>query len=188
MIEQNYQGYLLAAHPKRSEPFLKKSTILVIEHDNMRGARGLQLNKQFINDVTFQTIMHNSNLSFDDPSRPLYHGGPAHTNRVNVVHSLDWWTPSTIKLNDQIGVSQDMSVLVAISNNEGPEYFRACAGMFKWAPSNLEGEITGEDPWEPEHVWSFSPATLETVFELDEQDQWHAVINESNRLQISSWF
>ena len=46
MFEQNYTGYLLAAHPKREEGLLRRSPILVIDHDNA-GAIGLQSNKLY---------------------------------------------------------------------------------------------------------------------------------------------
>ena len=186
MIEQNYQGFLLAAHPRRQEPLLRRGVVLVIEHDKT-GAIGLQLNKPYTNDINFQTVMDNVGLT-SPYEQPLYNGGPSATNRIHVIHSLDWYSPSTVKVTDKIGVSHDVSILSAIAHNEGPEYFRVAAGFTRWLPGHLEGEIAGEAPWTINHTWSFTPADCETVFELDDIDQWHRVISESSRIQVDTWF
>jgi putative transcriptional regulator len=186
MIEQNYQGYLLASHPRRLDALLRRSVVLVLDHDKT-GAIGLQINNPFTNDVTFRTVMENVNMSVSI-DQPLYNGGQESINRIHVVHSLDWYSPTTSKITDKIGVSNDLSVLAAISQNEGPEYYRVCAGFTKWSPQHLEGELIGQSPWTVNHSWSFAPATYENVFGADDIDQWHSVIDESNRLQISSWF
>ena len=186
MIEQNYQGYLLASHPRRLDSLLRRSVVLVLDHDKT-GAIGLQINKPFTNDVTFRTVMENVNMSVS-MDQPLYNGGQESINRIHVIHSLDWYSPTTSKITDKIGVSNDLSVLAAISQNEGPEYYRVCAGFTRWAPLHLEGEIAGETPWTVNHSWSFAPANYENLFGSDDIDQWHGVIDESNRLQISNCF
>jgi putative AlgH/UPF0301 family transcriptional regulator len=93
-----------------------------------------------------------------------------------------------MRINDKIGVSKDISVLTALANNEGPEYFRTIAGYTKWLPGHLDGEIIGEDPWSINHSWTFIPADVNTLFGLDDIDQWHRVISESGRIQVSHWF
>lgn len=186
MIEQNYKGYIIAAHPKRQEPTLRRGVVLILDHDRS-GAIGLQINKPFLNDITFETVMQNVGLHTDQ-DQPLYNGGVEAGNRIHVIHTLDWYTANTIKINDNIGVSHDVSVLAAISKNEGPDYFRVVAGFTRWLPGNLEGEVLGEDPWNITHSWSFVPATPELVFGNDDIDQWHKVIAESSKMQVSTWF
>lgn len=186
MIEQNYRGYLLAAHPKRLDAFLRRSVVLILDHDKS-GAIGLQINKPFTNDVTFQTVMENVNMSIAT-DQPLYNGGSESVNRIHVIHSLDWYSPTTSKITDKIGVSNDLSVLAAISQNEGPEYYRVCAGFTRWLPGHLEGEILGENPWTINHTWSYAPADHDNLFGPDDIEQWHGVIAESSRLQVSNWF
>lgn len=186
MIEQTYRGYLLAAHPKRPDPYLRRSAILIIDHD-ATGAIGLQINKSFTNDVSFNTVMQNVGLP-NTKDQPLYNGGTESTNRIHVIHSLDWYSQSTVKVTDNIGISNDISVLAAISEGTGPEHFRVVAGFTKWLPGHLNGEILGEDPWNIYHTWTFVPAEIETVFELDDLDQWHKIISESGRMQVDTWF
>jgi len=186
MIEQNYKGHLLAAHPKRMESTLRRGSILVIDHDSS-GAIGLQVNKPYSDAITFNTVMKNVGLQADN-DQALYNGGHESTNRIHVIHTLDWFSPTTNKITDQIGISSDISVLTAISKNEGPTYFRAVAGFTRWLPGHIEGEILGEDPWTINHSWSFIPASPEIVFGLTEVDQWHRIIADSSKQQISSWF
>lgn len=186
MIEQHYKGYLLAAHPRRQDLILRRGVMLIIDHDST-GAIGLQINKPFTNDITFETVMQNVGMKLEH-DQPLYNGGPEGTNRIHVIHSLDWYSPSTVKVNDKIGVSHDLSVLAAISQNDGPEYFRVCAGFTRWMPGHLEGEILGESPWSINQSWSSLTADLETVFGLDDIDQWHKVIEDSSKIQIANWF
>lgn len=186
MIVQNYKGYLLAAHPRRQEPTLQRSVILVLDHDST-GAIGLQINKPFTNDITLETVMQNVGMH-TDLDEALYCGGSEASNRIHVLHSLDWYTNNTTKITEHIGVSHDVSVLAAISKNEGPEQFRVVAGFTRWLPGHLEGEILGQEPWTIHHSWSWVPAESEMVFGLHEQEQWHSVISQSSRLQVNSWF
>ncbi len=188
MIEQNYRGYLLAAHPKRPDPHLRRGVMLILDHDTT-GAIGLQINKPFSNDVSFGTVMQNVGLPYNaDMDQPLYNGGTEANNRIHVIHSLDWFSPNTVKLNDTIGVSNDISVLAALSKDQGPEHFRVVAGYTRWLPGHLNGEILGDDPWNISHTWTFIPANIEILFGLDDIDQWHKIIDESGRIQVSSWF
>jgi putative transcriptional regulator len=186
MIEQNYRGYLLAAHPKRPDPYSRRSVMLIVDHDST-GAIGLQINKPFGGDLSFDTVMQNVGLHCDR-DQPLYNGGPEGTNRIHVIHSMDWYSPTTIKLNDQLGVSNDLSVLIALSKDEGPEHFRVMAGYSKWLPGHLEGEILGEDPWNISHTWTYIPSEPEIVFGMDDIDQWHKIIGDGARMQVASWF
>ena len=186
MIEQNYTGYLLAAHPKRTDPILRRGTMLIIDHD-ASGAIGLQINKPYVSNVTLNSVMNNVGLNVDN-DQALYNGGPESTNRIHIIHTLDWFSPTTNKITDQIGISSDLSVLSAISEDEGPTYFRAVAGFTRWLPGHIEGEILGEDPWTINHSWSFIPAEPEIVVGYTDIDQWHKVITDSSRHQVANWF
>jgi len=101
---------------------------------------------------------------------------------------MDWFTKNTNRISDKIGISNDVSVLAAISKNEGPEFYRVIAGITKWEPGHLEGEILGEEPWNTTHCWSYTTATVETIFNFEDIDQWHKVISEASLLQVNNWF
>jgi putative transcriptional regulator len=183
----NLKGQLLASHPKRAEPALRKGVILVVRHDET-GAVGLQINKQFHDEsFTLYTVMKNQGL-YTDLDQPLYYGGDDGPSRIHIIHSLDWYASSTVKINQNIGVSNDVSILAAISENEGPEYFRAIAGYTKWGRGKLDLEVLGQEPYSIVDSWSCAPASMESVFELDDIDQWYKVIDDSTKIQVSAWF
>ena len=186
MYEQNYTGFLIAAHPKRADTVLRRSSILIIDHDTS-GAIGLQINRPYTNNVTVDSVMRNIGLTIDG-DQPLYNGGTESTNRIHIIHTLDWFSPTTNKITEQIGISSDLSVLTAISRHEGPAQFRAVAGFTRWLPGHLEGEILGEAPWNINQSWSFTRAEPELVFDTTDIDQWHKVIAVSSKQQVASWF
>lgn len=179
-------GKLLVAHPLYPEGSMKKSVMLMINQGSVLGNIGICINKPFVG-VDFNVVMLNAGLN-GDFDELLYKGGDNNENRVYVVHSLDWSSPSTVHLNDQIGVSTDLSILAALSQGQGPEYFRACAGYHRWDKNQLEGELSGKDPWSSVHMWSQVPSSIELVFDLDWENQWKNLIACSANLVVNSWF
>lgn len=183
----NFKGYLLAAHPKRQDPILRKGVILIIDHDH-NGSIGLQINKPMDNNTTFNGIMHSLGIPYDK-ERPVYFGGPENTNRIIVLHSLDWQSPGTTAIGENFGISNDLSVLTAISSNQGPELFRAVAGYYRWLPGQLENEIDNLPPFgDVTKGWSIMPANIDLLFGADGSDQWHYAIEENAKNQIATWF
>jgi putative transcriptional regulator len=158
--------------------------ILIFKHEKS-GALGLQLNKPFTNGASLNSVMENLGMDSTFVEDPLYYGGENNGNRVYIVHTLDWYTSSTLKFNDTIGLSGDLSILTALSQGEGPSQYRAMAGYNLWSAGELESEINSSD--NIALSWSQIPATNELVFEFDGQNQWKNVITEASKLQVSSW-
>jgi putative AlgH/UPF0301 family transcriptional regulator len=188
MIEmETYRGQLLGAHPRRRESLLRGGVVLVVDHD-AGGSIGLQINRAIATGISIGSVMNNMGLSIA-VDQPLYVGGTENTNRIIIVHTMDWSTDSTVQVTDNIGYSNDISVLSAISSGEGPEQFRAVAGFMRWPAGQLEREIAGEVAWGAvESSWSLVPATCELVFDLDDQEQWRTVLETHARQQIAIWF
>lgn len=181
------KGYLLAAHPKRQDVSTRRGVILIVDHDHT-GSVGLQINKPMESHTTLLSVMQGLGMTLNK-DKPLWFGGPESTNRIIVVHTLDWSSTSTTKVTENIGISNDISVLTAISKNEGPSKFRAIAGYVRWMPSHLEGELESLPPFNDISTgWSLIPATEDLVFEKEGIDQWHNVLEQSAKNQIESWF
>lgn len=184
---ENYKGYLLAAHPKRNENIIKNGVVLVIDHD-LSGAIGLQINKAMENATSLGVVMNNLGMVLDNDC-PIYFGGPENTNRIIVVHTLDWQSSSTTEIAKNLGISNDLSVLAAISQNKGPKLFRAIAGFVRWLPTHLEAEIDMIPPWNDiTKSWSLMEGSVDTVFNGTGNEQWHRIIEESAKRQIANWF
>ena len=160
--------------------------MLVIEHDT-DGALGFQINRPFKNGALFSNVMSNLGLdySFDIP---LYVGGQESLNQIYIVHTMDWYSSSTRRIAPDIGLSNDYSVLIAISQNQGPNLFRPIAGFSQWGEGHLDGEMSGKHPWTLGHTWSSTKVTVDLMFESDGDNQWKNVIAESAKDNINKWF
>lgn len=188
MTAQNYKGKLIIAQPKCISNFFAKSTILIGEHAH-NGAWGIITNRVFSRlESGLGAIMAQTGIEVDGPmDHPLYVGGPLETNRINVVHTLDWHSHSTVKVAENLGITNDLSVLVAIAGNQGPEIFRACVGICRWGEGQLEGEMAGLPPWLPEHRWLTAQATIENVFGFTEVYQWQNAILDAAKETTKEW-
>jgi putative transcriptional regulator len=188
MTTENYTGQLIVAQPKCISNFFSKSTILVAVHAH-NGAWGVITNRVFNRmESGLSVIMNQIGIEYDGVGdHPLYVGGPLDTNRINVIHSLDWAGPSTVTVTDHIGITSDLSVLAAIAGHRGPEYFRACVGICRWEEGQLEGEMRGLPPWLPEHRWLHAPATMSNVFDFTEQFQWQNAIVDAAKETTKEW-
>jgi putative AlgH/UPF0301 family transcriptional regulator len=184
---ETYQGQLLGAHPRRRESLLRGGVVLVVEHD-LAGSIGFQINRPINTGITIGSVMNNMGFNIE-VDQPLYVGGTENTNRIIVVHTMDWSTSGTVQVTDDIGYSNDVSILAAISSGEGPEQFRAVAGFTRWPAGQLDCEIAGEVTWGAvESSWSLVRATRELVFDQDDQEQWRCVLEAHARQQIAIWF
>lgn len=186
MDYMDYQGYLLAAHPRRRDPAARRGVIFVASYSDY-GSLGLMINKQIVDSITIQTVMENMGID-SDLDGPVYWGGASASNRISVIHSLDWSSSNTSRITADLGVSNDISVLSALAEDHGPQYYRVIAGHTKWPAGELDGEISGEAPWSVDDIWSWCPASTELIFGYTGLDQWHQVISTSASYQVAEWF
>jgi len=183
MPKKSIVGELLIANPLNPKDGLDHSVILMLA-DSPHLSVGLQLNRQHP-DLPLSEVFIQTGLWYDG-NDPLYIGGNMNTNKIHVVHSLDWSGLSTIQLGDNLGLTSDISVLAAMSRGDGPELFRACAGVWLWDDNALAQQLNPRS--DSLHRWETAPATLETVFSCDELAQWHKAIEHSAATQVSAWF
>jgi putative transcriptional regulator len=181
---KSLSGRIIVAHPKLEEPYFSKGVIILSKHSNS-GAWGLMVNKPAPK-TTIDQIMQSVGIMCNRQDK-IYIGGPVDTHRVYVLHTLDWRSSTTMKITDDIGISNDVSILSAIATGEGPALFRACVGNCQWAPGQLDGEMSGEMPWHQNTSWLDTPATIESVFNLTEEEQWQRAIELVAHDKVSSW-
>lgn len=184
MIKKKYPGYLLVANPNNPRDELSKSVILIASHTE-KMAIGLQLNNP-LEDIDLQTVA--GNIGIDYPEKdPLFYGGNISMNKIHVVHSNDWRGLSTVRLNEHLSVTNDISILAALSRGEGPEFFRACAGYWLWDNGMLDDMLDPRSTQDP-HKWEIVPSTLDNAFYSEGPDQWREVLDQAAKHQVSSWF
>lgn len=185
ILKSTYQGQLLAAHPHNPRDALHRAVILVVAHSDIMSV-GLQINKP-IAELTLQKVADTIGVWYSG-DEVIYSGGNVGLNKIHVIHSLDWMGPTTIKLNEHMAVTNDISVLAALSEGEGPEHFRACAGYRYWDLSLLDDEIDNRGTVDSDYRWEVAPATIDNVFYLDGARQWENTVADSVSNQVGNWF
>jgi putative transcriptional regulator len=180
----NLTGNILVSQPKSEDPYFSKSVILIAKH-GPGGAWGLMVNKPTPN-ISLDHIMRSAGIMSSKQDK-IFIGGPVENNRVNIIHSLDWNSSTTMAITDDIGITNDIGVLAAIAQNQGPALFRTCVGMCGWEAGQLDGEYQGDPPWKQQNRWLDTPATIESVFHLTEEEQWQRGIEIVAQNKISSW-
>lgn len=181
----DYRGQLLAAHPANPADIEKHAVMLIITQTK-EFALGVKLNR-IIDDHDVSKICQNLDIWYDGDD-PVYHGGRVSPDRIHVIHTLDWTGFTTIQLNDDIGVTNDISILTALSVGEGPEYFRACAGHHVWNHGLLNRQMDTKTYPDETHRWEVAPATIDNVFKYSGSEQWRHALTESAKIQASAWF
>ena len=185
-MPSDYRGYLIAAHPANPSDADRFAVMMMINH-TPDYSFAVQINR-IAENHDFTTICENLGISLDTQD-PVYHGGNIGMGRVHVIHSLDWEGLTTIPLTDDIGVTNDISILAAISTGEGPDFYRACAGHHVWTQGKFNYQIDPRNyPSDEKIRWEAVPATLENTFINDGIVQWKQVLEESACFQVSTWF
>lgn len=182
----NLLNHLIAAHPLRQDKEFARSVFFVAEHDPTQAlAYRIDLKSMSID---LGMIMTNLGIHGYVGSEPVYQGGVEHTNRLVVIHSLDYTCKSTHSIGFNLGISYDPSILQDIAKGHGPSQYRVIAGCHRWLGGFLEGEISGRSPWSIEHTWSVVKPTIDLMFEHDEEAQWRKIIDCRVQEEIVNWF
>lgn len=178
-------GQLLVSQPRNQDGHFAHTSILVAQH-SLSGAWGVVVNR-LAKTLTMQNIMAAAGIEYSG-NEPIYVGGPVEPTRVHVVHSMDWFSDSTLRITDDIGITGDVSVLAAISMNEGPQLYRAGIGLAVWSAGQLEGEQSGVDPWTEKHQCLTTEASIELCLTGRGEEQWQRAINQCVNQRIATLF
>src|SRR5690606_27179419 len=89
-------------------------------------------------------------------------GGPVERGRGFVLHSGDYVTESSLRIEDEIFLTATVEILREISRGNGPRLAIMALGYSGWGPGQLEAEIAANG-------WLTMPADPEILFhtELD---------------------
>ena len=178
-------GKLLVAPPRNQDGHFSKTSVLIAQH-GMSGAWGVIVNRP-AKTVTMQAIMAAASIECNT-NELIYVGGPVEPTRVHVVHTLDWESGSTLKITENLGITGDVSVLTAIAGGCGPSMYRAGVGLAVWSAGQLDGEMSGLEPWGPNHQWLTTDASVELCLTGGGEEQWQRAINECVNQRIATLF
>lgn len=171
----NLLGNILIAPPAVKGNFWHKTVVMVTEHHN-QGSVGLVLNKR----SHMSIVEFGKQLDFDiDLPGFVYLGGPVNVKSLSFLHSNEWVSKNTMRINEKFSLSSADDILPRLAMGDTPHYWRLFLGMCGWAYGQLEGEIKGHAPWTKENSWCIATADEDLVFGNDNKDQWCNALDRS---------
>lgn len=152
--------------------------VIVLVSVSAAGVVGIGINSE-VESLDLQLICDQQDIWFPT-NEPVYRGGRVNNNRLYILHSNDWSGPYTIKLNRQLSLTTDTSVLKALADESGPKKFRACAGCYTWPGNSLQRQL--------DSTWSVVPGTAKLVFNSKSGvAQWRSGLAGYARTVADNW-
>jgi len=165
MTIPSLKGHLLIATPSVQSSLFARSVVLMVEHSEDEGAKGIILNLP-----TNATMTDLAGKLFDADfvwEKPLHLGGPV-SGPLLVLHT-------EAKMADLEVVSGVYLALDAVKSQHlismEVEPSLVVANFSCWAPGQLEDELTND-------VWLTTPADTAHIFLRGDQDLWRTSIRE----------
>lgn len=158
-------NHFLIAMPTLADPNFERTVTYICAH-NEEGAMGIVINRPL--ELELGAVFEQMDLVSEDPAmaaRPVYHGGPVHTDRGFVIHrpAREW--NSTITVTPDVAVSTSRDILEAMSQGNGPRDALVALGYAGWGAGQLEQEIA-------QNAWLSGPADLDIVFVAPPGERW----------------
>ena len=170
MENVNLTHHFLIAMPNMADPYFTKSLTYICEH-NEQGALGVVLTRQV--DLTLSALLEQIEIPTSQPNIAeiqVHFGGPVQMDRGFVLHQPAGEWQSTLRVNDQIGLTTSKDVLEAVARGEGPEKFFVTLGYAGWAPGQLEHEIL-------QNAWlSVAAEDTSLIFDLPLEARFNAAM------------
>lgn len=163
---QYLSGRLLLAMPGMFDPRFDHSVIAMCLHDE-NGAFGVGIGHAR-DGVTFHGLLREVGIDPGvAPDCDVHHGGPVEPGRGFVLHSADWTSPETIKIDGLCALSASLDILHAIAAGTGPRQWLIALGYAGWGAGQLDGEMR-------HHGWYAAEGRPEILFEEVPETRWHA--------------
>jgi putative transcriptional regulator len=173
----NIIGNLLIAPPSVKGNFWQKTVIIVTEH-HAQGSVGLVLNRR--SELTVKQFGEQLGFTINQPGH-LYVGGPINNQSLSFLHTNEWISKNTMRVNDRFSVSSAEDILPRMAMGDTPIKWRLFLGMCGWGQGQLVSEMKGIKPWRHENSWCTSTSDLDIVFESDGKDQWANTLDRSGQ-------
>lgn len=167
MSEPQYlSGRLLLAMPGMFDPNFDHAVIALCQHD-ADGAFGIGVG-HIRAGLTFRELLEDIGIEPGvAPDCPVHHGGPVEPGRGFVLHSPEWTSDETVRIDGLCALSASLDVLRAIAAGTGPEKWLIALGYAGWGAGQLDGEMR-------HHGWHAAEGHPEVLFEKAAAGRWQA--------------
>ncbi len=170
-------GKLLIAMPSiQGDDFAKSVVFMCVHGDD--GAMGIVINKPAPR-MVFADLAEK--LDLDQTSEeilqlPVMLGGPVKQFQGFVLHSSDYQSEETLKVDSQFALTATVDILKAVAKGKGPSRKILALGYAGWSPGQLESEIL-------RNGWLHCDADFELVFGTTHEGLHEAALH---KLGVSS--
>jgi putative transcriptional regulator len=171
----NFVGNLLIAPPAVKNSFWHKTVIMVTEH-SAQGTLGLVLNKP--STLSIRDFGRELGMMLNVPGM-VYVGGPINNQSLSLLHTSDWLSKNTLRVNNKFSLSSADDVLPRLATGDCPKEWRLFLGMSGWANGQLLNEIQGTGDYKKETSWITATPDINLIFESDGTGQWCAALDHS---------
>jgi len=162
-------GQLLIAMPAMDDPNFAHSVILLCAHTD-EGAMGIVLNQPLAK-PSFDALLAQLDVEPVPPARQiqLCQGGPVDHGRGFVLHTSDWISDGSLRVDDRLALTASLDVLQEIAQGGGPKESMLALGYSSWGPGQLDREMQ-------ENVWLSAPGELTLLFDADHGTKWRRAL------------
>jgi putative transcriptional regulator len=167
----NLPGTLLIAPPSVRHQLFNSTSILITEI-NPIGTIGVIVNKE--SRMTISEFGERLGFDFEHIPGMLHIGGADRQTSFSILHSPEWSSLNTFRVNNHFSVSSDNDVLKRFEVGDEPKYWRMFLGMCVWNPGELDNELNGLGSPRSNINWCTSTCDPELIFETDLEDIWDA--------------
>lgn len=173
---ETLHGQFLIAMPNMGDSRFEKTVVYVCAHTS-DGAMGFVINRT-LDSPRFPEFLHQLNLvseaerdAMPPPlrDRPLHAGGPVEPGRGFVLHSPDYVSDSTLRIDADLALTATLEILRAIATGRGPRDSIVALGYSGWASGQLEQEISANG-------WLTSAADPGIVFERNQDSKYERAL------------
>ena len=162
-------GQLLIAMPAMDDTNFAHSVILLCAHTD-EGAMGIVLNQPLAK-PSFDALLAQLDVEPVPPARQiqLCQGGPVDHGRGFVLHTSDWISDGSLRVDDRLALTASLDVLQEIAQGGGPKESMLALGYSSWGPGQLDREMQ-------ENVWLSAPVELALLFDADHGTKWRRAL------------
>jgi len=158
-------GQLLIAMPGMTDPRFSESVIYLCAH-NEDGAMGLVVNK-LMGSLSFAELLQQMKIDSGAAGSKVgvHFGGPVESGRGFVLHSTDYNSEETMRVNNDFALTATIDVLKSIAGEKGPADAMFALGYAGWAAGQLDTEMQNNG-------WLNCAADSGIVFGKDNEAKW----------------
>ena len=158
------KGSLLLAEPFISDPFFKRTVILVCDHGK-EGSFGFVLNNYV--EVELSQLIED----FPDDKINVSIGGPVKSSNLFYLHTQGDLIPNSVAIMDGLYFGGDFDVLKdkVVSGEVALKEIRFFLGYSGWGVGQLDDELG-------EKSWFVTKVNASTIMHFNEKDMWRGIM------------